>query len=131
MPRPVEGEGHVKRWNKKQPPITFRCPNPEYKERLDIHAKKEGHDSLSAFVLSSLTKHMDNHDTRYTKPKTNVMNWRIKKALEEASVLIIELAVFIAFAGICLLIGYHVGHDAGQGDGFIQAYNYLNDMHMP
>lgn len=67
MPKPVRGEGHVKRWNKKQPPITFRCPDEKYKERLHIQAKKEGYDSLSAFVLAVLTKHMDGY---YTKRKS-------------------------------------------------------------
>lgn len=69
MPKPVQGEGHVKRWNKKQPPITFRCPDEKYKERLHIQAKKEGYDSLSAFVLAVLTKHMDGYHTKRNATK--------------------------------------------------------------
>lgn len=71
MPKPVQGEGHVKRWNKKQPPITFRCPNEKYKQRLHIQAKKEGYDSLSAFVLSVLTKHMDGYHTKRNATKSS------------------------------------------------------------
>ena len=67
MPKPVQGEGHVKRWNKKQPPITFRCPDQKYKQRLHIQAKKEGYDSLSAFVLSVLSKHMDGYHIKRKK----------------------------------------------------------------
>jgi len=32
------------------------------------------------------------------------------------------------FAGLFGLIGYEVGHTAGEGDAFIQAYNYIQDM---
>lgn len=71
MPKPVQGEGHVKRWNKKQPPITFRCPDEKYKERLHIQAKKEGYDSLSAFVLAVLTKHMDGYHTKRKSTKSS------------------------------------------------------------
>lgn len=94
MPKPVQGEGHVKRWNKKQPPITFRCPDQKYKERLHIQAKKEGYDSLSAFVLSVLTKHMDGYyskrkptkSTTTTKPKSAGLSKETRelmKALDE------------------------------------------------
>jgi len=90
MPKPVRGEGHVKRWNKKQPPITFRCPDQKYKERLHIQAKKEGYDSLSAFVLSVLTKHMDGYyakrnptkSTTATKPKSAGLSKETRELME-------------------------------------------------
>jgi len=90
MPKPVRGEGHVKRWNKKQPPITFRCPDQKYKERLHIQAKKEGYDSLSAFVLSVLTKHMDGYHTKRkptkskkaTKPKSAGLSKETRELME-------------------------------------------------
>lgn len=93
MPKPVRGEGHVKRWNKKQPPITFRCPDQKYKERLHIQAKKEGYDSLSAFVLSVLTKHMDGYyakrnptksttATTATKPKSAGLSKETRELME-------------------------------------------------
>jgi len=56
------------------------------------------------------------------------MNWKVKNALEKSAVLAIEIAVLIAFAGIFLTVGYYIGHDAGEGDGFIQAYNYIKDV---
>jgi len=90
MPKPVRGEGHVKRWNKKQPPITFRCPDQKYKERLHIQAKKEGYDSLSAFVLSVLTKHMDGYyakrnpttATTATMPKSAGLSKETRELME-------------------------------------------------
>jgi len=55
------------------------------------------------------------------------MTYKIKTALEDAAVLSIEIVVLAAFAAIFLFIGYTLGHSNGEGDGFIQAYNYMKD----
>jgi hypothetical protein len=59
------------------------------------------------------------------------MNWKIKNAIEDATVLAIEIAVLSAFGGIFMFIGYVVGYSAGEGEAFIHAFNQIKDVLLP
>lgn len=56
------------------------------------------------------------------------MTYKIRNLLEEVAQLAIVVVFMTVFAGFFGWIGYELGLNAGEGDGFIQAYNYIQDM---
>lgn len=56
------------------------------------------------------------------------MTWKIRNLLEEVAQLAIVVVFITLFAGFFGWVGYEIGRGVGEGDGFIQAYNYIKDM---
>lgn len=54
MPRNQTGEGHIKRGNTNNPTVGFRCPNPEFKERIQREADRQGL-TTGQFLLSAVS----------------------------------------------------------------------------
>lgn len=58
MPQKKIGEGNVARWNKKQPVLSFRAPDPDFKDRVRDAAKVEGV-SVQEYLRRAVTAYMD------------------------------------------------------------------------
>jgi hypothetical protein len=57
MPRNQQGEGHIKRANKKNPVLSFRSPDPGFKARVQAEAERVGM-SVQAYLLQAVTSYI-------------------------------------------------------------------------